>query len=255
MKKTVFFIVIAITLVIVALYKIMFVGAAPDAVPLTTPNMNHWFGVDINGHDLFLSNCTALMYELFIMFSVLSVIWMLGLFVGGMVSYLSHKYLQVMYINAVHYMATLPVLLVALFLLIMVGPGIYNSIFILTLATLPTQSLYAYYQFEMGKNEEFYIVKKSYGFSKAFIYKSHLFPFVIKRYNSYTISRASEIMMLNIALNFLGVGLKESDPSIGRLLYDGLAFMFSAWHLWVFPVMSVFILYFILKQMNNVESF
>ncbi len=41
--------------------------------------------------------------------------------------------------------------------------------------------------------------------------------------------------MLHLALSFLGFGMRPPGASLGRMLFDGLPFMFAGWWLWVFP--------------------
>ncbi|NQU80164.1 MAG: ABC transporter permease subunit [Bacteroidetes bacterium] len=246
--------IVGFILVILVAYACFNSSSYSNTIPLTSPNINHWFGTDINGKDMFLRSMIALGYELLILSSVLLIIWVSGLIIGGLTSFFKLKLLRIFFLNLIHYIATLPILLVALFLLIIIGAGLINSIVILILAIIPTHSLYVYNQFESAKNESFIVANKGYGLSDFAIYKSHLFPFIVKRYNSYTLSRIPEIIMLNIALNFLGLGIKEPNPSLGRLLFDGISFMFSEWHLWVFPVLSIVVLFYLLKLIFN-ESF
>ena len=90
--------------------------------------------------------------------------------------------------------------------------------------------------------------------SNATILRFHLIPFIFKKYNNYTFARIPEIIMMNLALNFLGLGIKEPYTSLGRMLFDGLSFMFSAWWIWVIPTLIIILLFSItiqLKMMLN----
>jgi peptide/nickel transport system permease protein len=41
--------------------------------------------------------------------------------------------------------------------------------------------------------------------------------------------------MLHLALSYLGYGMRPPGASLGRMLFDGLPFAFTAWWLWVVP--------------------
>ena len=100
---------------------------------------------------------------------------------------------------------------------------------------------------EEAKKQDFVIVKKSYGFSKKYILLNHLYPFIKNSYNHYTLSRMPEILMMDLAFNFLGLGVQPPHSSFGGMLYDGLFFMFSAWWMWVFPVILVMLLFIVVN--------
>jgi len=241
-------------IVIVAItYHFFIFPNSPATKPLSAPYIYHWFGTDINGNDVFTRTLVACGIEIFTLIVVLINIWIMGLLIGSIASFINKSILREFVINLIHYVATLPILLIALFLLIIIGAGYLNSIIILCFAIIPTQALYINNQIEIAKSEEFLVAKRSYGISKIEIYKSHLLPFIMNRYNKYTLSRMPEIIMMSIALSFLGLGLQEPNPSLGRMLFDGLSFMFSAWWLWLFPILMIIVLYYFSNTLSYVR--
>jgi peptide/nickel transport system permease protein len=100
-----------------------------------------------------------------------------------------------------------------------------------------------YNQIEEAKKQDFVIVKRSYGFSKSYILSHHLFPYIKNSFNTYTFSRMPEILMMDLAFNFFGLGIQPPNTSFGRMLFDGLSFMFSAWWMWMFPASVVIVLF------------
>jgi peptide/nickel transport system permease protein len=214
-----------------------------DSVIFSPPTMDHWFGTDIIGNDVFFKSLNALFVALITLAIVLPAIYVGGLIIGCVLSYFDNENLKEFFLNLVHYWVTLPVLLIAVFLLILVGAGQVNVIGILIFVLIPSQSLYVYNQMEEAKKQDFVIAKRSYGFSKAYIFLHHLFPFTKNSFNIYTLSRMPEILMMDLAFNFLGLGVQPPNSSFGRMLFDGLSFMFSAWWMWVFPVILVILLF------------
>ncbi len=254
-KKQTWLLSFLLIIIIIITCHNIFLSPSKQTTLLISPNWNHWFGTDINGNDVFIRTLGAFGYELLNLVSVLFLVWILGLLLGSLVSQIGGQAFKAFFLNLVHYMATLPVLLIALFLLILFGGGFFNAVIILSITIIPTQILFVYNQLETAQNESFVVAKKSYGLSNTAIYKSHLIPFILKKYNSYTLSRIPEIIMMNLALNFLGLGIQEPHPSLGRMLFDGLSFMFSAWWLWISPVILIFLLFLIVISINHGKAY
>lgn len=215
-----------------------FVGSGSIAT-LTPPSFQHWFGTDLTGDDVFIKSMNALGLEVLTLLIVLPVIYFSGLFIGMVLSYFSNDRVREFLLNLIHYWVTLPVLLIALFLLILLGAGQKNAIIVMIFVLIPTQALYVYNQLETVKQNEFVLAKMSYGFSKIYIYKNHLLQYIVSGFTGYTLARMPEIIMMNLALNFLGLGVQPPSSSFGRMLFDGLSFMFSAWWMWGFPVIII----------------
>ena len=207
------------------------------------PTWQHWFGTDIIGNDIFLKAISALFIALITLAIVLPAIYVGGLIVGCILSCFDNEKLREFFLNLVHYWLTLPVLLIATFLLILVGASQANVIGILIFVLIPSHSLYVYNQMEEAKKQDFVIAKRSYGFSKGYIFLHHLFPYIKNSFNTYTLSRMPEVLMMDLAFNFLGLGVQPPNCSFGRMLFDGLSFMFSAWWMWMFPVILVIVLF------------
>lgn len=239
--------------IIIAIYYFFILPVSQGNVSLSSPGLRHWFGTDINGTDVFMKSVEAFGFEMLTLLIVLIIIWFAGILFGSITYIFNWKALQEFFLNFIHYMATLPILLIALFLLIIFGAGFINSVLILSISIIPTQALFAYNQLQSAKNEEFLIAKKSYGISNTAILRFHLIPFILKKYNNYTFARIPEIIMMNLALNFLGLGIREPHSSLGRMLFDGLSFMFSAWWLWVScSLIIIFIFYFVDFIINTI---
>lgn len=218
---------------------------------LSPPSWNHWFGTDLTGADIFIKSINALAIEILTLLIVLPIIYYIGLFIGILLSYFSNDRIREFLLNLIHYWVTLPVLLIALFLLILAGAGQANAIIIMIFVLLPTQSLYVYNQLETVKKEDFVIAKMSYGFSKTYIFIHHLFPNIKKGFTNYTLARMPEIIMMNLALNFLGLGVQPPNSSFGRMLFDGLSFMFSAWWMWLPSVVSICLIIFLATYLHE----
>lgn len=240
--------------VCISIYYVYTSFVIDDSVSiLAPPSLRHWFGTDLTGGDIFINSMSALCIEILTLLIVLPVIYYVGLATGTIVSYFSNTQIRDFFLNLIRYWATLPVLLLALFLLILIGSGQKNAIIIIIFLYIPTQALYVYHQLESIKKQEFVLAIFSYGFSKLYIYNKHLLPNIKKGFINYTIARVPEIIMLNLSLNFLGLGAQPPINSFGRMLFDGLSFMFSAWWMWI-PSLALLSLLFIFFNLLNASE-
>jgi len=233
--------ILFLIIVLLCFYKYYLVNGGKHS--FSPPTLHHWFGTDVIGSDIFLKSVNALFVALITLIIILPAIYVGGLIIGIILAYFENAKLREFFLNLVHYWVTLPVLLIATFLLILICAGQVNVIGILIFMLIPSHSLYVYNQMEEAKKQDFVIAKRSYGFSKGYIFLHHLFPYIKKSFNTYTLSRMPEILMMDLAFNFLGLGVQPPNSSFGRMLFDGLSFMFSAWWMWVFPVILVILLF------------
>lgn len=225
----------------------------PNDAYLKPPSLRNWFGTDLTGDDVFLKSMDALGIEIITLLIVLASIYILGFLFGMGLSYFNSPRLREFLLNLIHYWVTLPILLIALFLLIMLGAGQLNAIAIMVFVFTPTQAIYVFNQLETVKKNDFVPAKLSYGFTKSYIYIHHLIPNIRPGYHNYTLSRMPEIVMLNLGLNFLGLGVQPPHSSFGRMLFDGLAFMFSAWWLWAIILVKIILIMAILTNFSVKE--
>ena len=189
-------------------YWFLFEHSGPSMSP---PSFKHWFGTGLTGNDIFVDTMSALGLEILTLLVVIPVIYFLGLLLGTLLSYFSTERMREFLLNLIHYWVTLPILLIALFLLILLGAGQKNAVFVIVFVFVPTQALYVYNRLESVKKSDFVVAKKSFGFSKLDIYKNQLFPNIQKDFTSYTLARMPEIIMMNLALNFFGHGSAAAD--------------------------------------------
>ncbi len=218
---------------------------------LASPSPNHWLGTDLSGSDVLINLLRATFLELVTVIILLPCIYIGGAVFGVLISYYHSTFIREVLLGIFHYIITIPIILVGIFLLIFFGTGQKNLILVLIIAYIPTQVLYVFNQMETVKKKDFVLSKMSFGFTKKYIYRSHLYPNVKSAYVSYTLSRVPEIIMMNMALNFFGLGAQPPLASFGRILYDGLSFMFSAWWLWGFAVVFIIGLFVVINTFTR----
>ncbi|MBN1317071.1 MAG: hypothetical protein JXA42_16435, partial [Anaerolineales bacterium] len=128
------------------------------------------------------------------------------------------------------------ILLIAIFVMILLGSGQMKLAVVLTVALTPTQALYVYARLTEAQKQPFAMVKRAYGLSRTQVFMSDLLPYVRPSLRSYTLSRLPEILVMDLAFNYLGLGVQPPHASLGRMLFAGLPFMFAGWWMWAGPL-------------------
>ena len=119
-----------VLLILLYFYKYSFIKNT-SIYNFSPPTWHHWFGTDVIGSDIFLKSVNALFVALITLIIILPAIYVGGLIIGIILAYFENAKLREFFLNFVHYWVTLPVLLIATFLLILVGAGQVNVIGIL----------------------------------------------------------------------------------------------------------------------------
>jgi len=231
---------------LLALVLVGFVGVAyalgastePDDI-LARPSAAHWFGTDLAGKDVLHETLVATWIAVVTIVVVAVAVYIGGLAIGMAVTYTESRLLREVFLNAVHYWVSLPILLIATFVLILAGAGQGKLIMVLIFVLIPSQALYVYSQFNDASKQDFVLAKRSFGFSKVHIFLRELWPYVRHSTNIYILSRVPEILVMDVAFNFLGLGVQPPHSSVGSMLFNGLPFMFSAWWIWTCPVVMI----------------
>ncbi len=211
------------------------VGLASRGDSLTAPDMDHLFGTDLAGRDVLTQILRATGIAAVTVGGVACTVHVGGFAVGFLLAYLRGRVFRDLLVTLIHYWLTLPVLLIAVFVMILLGSGQLKLAIILALILIPSQALYVHSQLSDARKLDFVLVKRSLGFSRLRVVRRDVFPYVEPSVRDYTLSRLPEILVMDLAYNFLGLGVQPPDASLGRMLFDGLPFMFSAWWIWVGP--------------------
>lgn len=160
-----------------------------------------------------------------------SYLW--SLIIGSILALAHSRLLRELLSSMVNYLLTIPVLLIAIFVMVLLGPGQLKLATILVAALTPTQALYVYVRLTEAQKQPFAVVKRAFGLSRVKVFSYDLVPYIHPSVRSYTLSRLPEILVMDLAFNYLGLGIQPPHASLGRMLFSGLPFMFAGWWMWL----------------------
>lgn len=202
---------------------------------LQPPSWSHWFGTDLAGQDVFFASLAATGIELATLVIVAFTLHGLALLLACLFGLCTKGWWRAALPQATHLWSSLPHLLLATILVVLVGPGQIQLMSCLLIALLSSHLLFCLSLFWESERQDFVTAKLAMGLPYRRILAQDVIAWVHRRLLPFTQARLPEIVMLNLALSFLGFGMRPPHASLGRMLFDGLPFMFSAWWMWVFP--------------------
>lgn len=202
---------------------------------LQPPSWSHWFGTDLAGKDVFQACLIATGLELTTLVVVAVMLHTLALVVAGLFGVSSNRWVRVALPQATHLWSTLPHLLLVTLLVVLIGPGQLQLMASLLVALLAAHLAFTLALFWEAERQDFITAKLALGLPHRHVLVKDVVVWVHRRLLPFTRARLPEIVMLHLAQSFLGFGIRPPAASLGRMIFDGLPFMFAGWWLWVFP--------------------
>ncbi|WP_099039388.1 ABC transporter permease [Mycobacterium neglectum] len=210
----------------------------PDA--LQGPSGAHWFGTDELGRDVFSRVLVATQASLRV--AVISVAFAVVVGVTiGVVSGYRGGWLDTVFMRVVDVMFAFPVLLLALAVVAILGPGMTTTILAIGIVYTPIFARVARASTLSVRVEPYVSVSRSMGTGHLYILGRHIVPNIAGPLVVQTSLSLAFAILAEAALSFLGLGIQPPQPSLGRMIFDSQGFVTMAWWMAVFPGAAIFV--------------
>ncbi|ORB66168.1 ABC transporter permease [Mycolicibacterium tusciae] len=210
----------------------------PDA--LQGPSGAHWFGTDELGRDMFSRVLVATQASLRV--AVISVAFAVVVGVTiGVVSGYRGGWLDTIFMRVVDVMFAFPVLLLALAVVAILGPGMTTTILAIGIVYTPIFARVSRASTLSVRVEPYVSVSRSIGTGHLYILGRHIVPNIAGPLVVQTSLSLAFAILSEAALSFLGLGIQPPQPSLGRMIFDSQGFVTMAWWMAVFPGAAIFV--------------
>jgi len=202
------------------------------------PNVEHWFGTDDFGRDLFVRVWQGARISLFIAFTAAFIDLTLGILIGGLAGYMGGK-IDNFIMRIIEILVGIPYLIIVILLMIILGAGIGPMILAFIITGWVTMARLVRGQILQLKNQEFVLAAKTLGASTGRIIRRHLLPNTLAIIIIHLTMNVPQIIFFEAFLSFIGIGLEPPIASWGVLINDGFRLIRSfSWNFW-FPAIAI----------------
>jgi peptide/nickel transport system permease protein len=206
---------------------------SPDT--LLPPSSAHWLGTDHFGRDVFSRTVTSLRIDFIVAGVGVFGAILIGSFIGLICGYFG-GWFDDLVMRAIDIIQSFPLLLIAMVLVLVMGPGVESIVIVTVLINIPTYARVIRGQALSKKSLEYIDAARCSGASQASILFQHLMPNTVTPivvHGSLNLAAA----VGNVAvLSFLGIGIRPPTPDLGVMVAEGTNYLVQgAWWMSVFP--------------------
>lgn len=207
---------------------------------LRPPSGDHWFGTDELGRDLFSRVLVASQVSLRVAVVSVAIALVVGLLVGVVAGYFG-GWVDAVLMRLVDVMFAFPVLLLALAIIAVLGPGTTTTILAIGVVYTPIFARVARASALSVRVEPFVQVSRTMGTPHGYVLRRHVLPNVSGPVIVQTSLSLAFAILAEAALSFLGLGVQPPEPSWGRMLFEAQDYLGVAWWMSVSPGLAIFV--------------
>lgn len=236
-------VLLAVLIVAVAASWIAPYGINDIDVPnaLQGPGTAHWFGTDELGRDVFSRVLVAIAASLRVAVVSVTLAAVVGVLIGVLAGYRG-GWIDTVVMRIVDVMFAFPVLLLALAIVAVLGPGITTTMLAIGIVYIPIFARVARASALGVRVEPFVAVSRSMGTGDGYILIRHILPNIAGPLIVQLSLSLAFAILAEAALSFLGLGIQPPQPSLGRMIFDAQGFVTLAWWMAVFPGAAIFVM-------------
>ena len=212
-----------------------------DAGPrLSQPSLDHLFGTDLHGRDVFSRIIYGARYSLSVgiisvTFGIISgsIFGITIAYIGGRVDVIGSRIIDVMF--------GFPSFLLSLLVVAIIGVGLWNVVFAVGLASIPHFARIIRSAALQVKEQPYIEACVNLGFGKIRIMFNHILPNIIPIIIVIATMDLGGAIISIASLSFLGLGAQPPKPEWGAMLSSGREFMrYAPWTM-IYPGLFLFL--------------
>jgi peptide/nickel transport system permease protein len=225
-------------LIALALFGSFFATHDPiktSSAVLQAPSQAHWFGTDQFGRDILSRTISSLRIDFLVALLGVSGAILIGVGVGALCGYLGGLFDDIV-MRAIDVIQSFPLLLLAMVLVLFLGPSVMSVIVVTVLINIPSYARLVRAETLSKKHLEYIEAARCSGVREGRILFRHLVPNTL---NPVIVQGSLNLgwAVGNVAaLSFLGIGIRPPTPDLGVMVADGAKYLAQGhWWMSLFP--------------------
>ena len=205
---------------------------------IKAPSDEHVFGTDHFGRDILSRVLYGGRVSLWVGVLSVALAAIVGIILGAVGGYFGGRIDDVI-VLIMDALISFPVLLLAIGLMAVMGPGVKNIIIALALVFIPTYGRVVRGSVLSIRQKEYIEAARNAGSGDLKIIFLHVLPNTMAPLIVVTTIGVANAILIEAALSFLGLGVPPPAPSWGNILSDGRNFISQAPWLTIFPGLAI----------------
>jgi peptide/nickel transport system permease protein len=211
------------------------------ALRLMGPSLQHWFGLDELGRDILSRVLAGARISILVGLVVVSISATVGIAVGAAAGYFGGRVDEILS-RAIDILMAFPGLLLAIAMVAVLGPSLFNVVFALSLIGWVGYARLVRGQVLRARELEFVQAARALGASTPRVLVRHVIPTTLPAVTVQATLGMGGAILAEASLSFLGLGVQPPTPSWGTMLNYGRIHLLDAPHLTIFPGLAIAIL-------------
>jgi glutathione transport system permease protein len=204
------------------------------------PSLQHWFGVDPLGRDIFSRIVMGARVSLTAGFVSVAVGAVIGTLLGLVAGYYE-GWPERIIMRICDVLFAFPGILLAIGIVAILGGGMTNVIIAVSIFSIPTFARLVRGNTLALKHLTFIEAARSVGAPDRTIIARHIFPGTIAAVVVYFSLRIGTSIITAASLSFIGMGAQPPTPEWGAMLNEARADMMTSPHVALFPSLAIFL--------------
>lgn len=218
------------------------------------PSLEHIFGTDWMGRDMFQRTIAGLGLSIMVGFIASAVSTCISIILGLFSSF--NKFADECVAGIIDLFGSIPHILLIIIVSIMFGGGVYGVIMGVGLTHWTPLARVLRSEVKEIRTKEYIHLAQNLGKSKIWIALKHILPLIISQIIVGVILMFPHAIMHEAAITFLGFGLPPHEPAIGVILAESMNYLSSGyWWLAFYPGVSLLLVVLLFDLIGeNVEK-
>ena len=204
------------------------------------PSLQHWFGVDPLGRDIFSRIVMGARVSLTAGFVSVAVGAIIGTVLGLVAGYYE-GWPERIIMRVCDVLFAFPGILLAIGIVAILGGGMTNVIIAVSIFSIPTFARLVRGNTLALKHLTFIEAARSVGAPDRTIIARHIFPGTVAAVVVYFSLRIGTSIITAASLSFIGMGAQPPTPEWGAMLNEARADMMTSPHVALFPSLAIFL--------------
>lgn len=205
---------------------------------LTGPAPDHLLGTDEFGRDILSRILHGAAVSLRVALIAVGISTVFGVLLGSLAGFYG-GWIDEVIMRVMDILFAFPAVLLAITIMAILGRGVENAMIAIAVVYIPIFARVARGAVLTVREQEFVTAARALGRPDFLILFRHIIPNSLGPIIAQISISLAFAILAEAALSFFGLGTQPPDPSWGRMLAEGRAFMQQAWWLGVFPGLAI----------------